>query len=178
MGRTTLSSRWPGELRASIVQTRMFSLLAIPQREIRGEMTIKKPKSKAKLKTAVWDIFSKYIRMRDCLGTTGSVAYGECFTCDEPPQHEFKDLDAGHFISGRHNANLFSEKGCHAQCRRCNRFLHGNQLEYRRQIIRLYGKGYDEILEAEARRIKKFTVVELEDIKKYYTEKIKEMEVS
>ena len=130
-----------------------------------------KVKSKAKLKAQVWDLFSRYIRLRDCLLTTGSPEYGECFTCDNPPQHRFEDLDAGHFISGRHNGNLFSEKGCHAQCRRCNRFLHGNQLEYRRQIIKLYGEGYDEILEAEARQVKKFTIQELLDLKGLYTEK-------
>jgi len=152
----------------------MFSLLAIPQREIRGEMTIKKPKSKAKLKKAAWDIFSKYIRMRDCLTTTGCPSWGLCITCGK--RYHIKLLQAGHFIPGRHNANLFSPKGTHAQCYNCNINLKGNTLEYRRQIIRLYGKGYDEILEVEARQIKKFTVAELEDIKKYYTEKIKEME--
>ena len=134
-----------------------------------------KPKSKAKLKKEVWELFSKYIRLRDCLRTTGSIDWGECITCNNPPQHRFGDLDAGHFISGRRNGNLFSKKGCHAQCRRCNRFLHGNQLEYRRQIIKLYGQGYDEILEAEARQIKKFSVAELPEMKEYYTQKVKEL---
>jgi len=140
-------------------------------------IAIKKPKHKsvAKLKKELWPIFSQFIRLRDCLETTGSIDYGECITCDNPPQHRFEDLDAGHFVAGRHNGNLFSEKGCHAQCRRCNRFLHGNQLEYRRAIIKLYGKGADEILEEEARQVKKFTVFELEDMKGYYTQKIKEL---
>ena len=41
-------------------------------------------------------------------------------------------------------------------------------LEYRRQVIKLYGAGADEELEAEAREIKKFTVQELDDLRQYY----------
>jgi len=59
---------------------------------------IKKYKGTAKLKKELWPIFSQYIRLRDCLLTTGSIGCGECFTCDNPPQHRFEDLDAGHFI--------------------------------------------------------------------------------
>jgi hypothetical protein len=135
-----------------------------------------KPKSVSSLKKEAWEVFSRYIRTRDCLLTTGSVEYGECFTCDNPPQHRFNDLDAGHLVPGRHNGNLFSERGCHAQCRRCNRFLHGNQLEYRRRIIAMYGEGVDVELEQEARQVKKFTRQDLVELKEYYTKKLKELE--
>jgi len=72
------------------------------------------------LKEKLWVLFSRYIRRRDCLITTGSTEYGECITCDGT--FEFDQLQAGHFISGRHNANLFSERGVHAQCIKCNRY--------------------------------------------------------
>ena len=133
-----------------------------------------KRKSVSKLKKEVWDIFSKYIRLRDCLETTGCKAFALCVTCDR--RYHLKLLQAGHFISGRHNAGLFSEKGTHAQCYNCNINLKGNTLEYRRKIIQLYGEGYDEVLEAEARPVRKFTRPELEDLKRYYTEKIRELE--
>ena len=61
---------------------------------------------KEKLKGQVWDLFSKYVRLRDCLETTGSIKRGKCFTCSK--ELPFNELQAGHFISGRHNANLFS----------------------------------------------------------------------
>ena len=141
--------------------------------------TVAKPIKKQsikKLKDRVWDVFSKYIRMRDCLATTGSLEYGECFTCDEPPQHEFRKLQAGHYVAGRHNSNLFSEKGCHAQCRRCNLFLGGNPHEYRERIDAMYGEGYHEILEQEAKQIKTFTVEELEGLLEHYREQIKQLE--
>ena len=123
------------------------------------------------LKRRVWGLFSIYIRLRDCLRTTGSKEYGECFTCDETLP--FDKLDAGHFIPGRHNSNLFSERGCQAQCRRCNRFKNGNVLEYRRQIVNLYGEGVDKELEDEAGQMIKFTVDGLLELETEIKEKIK-----
>jgi len=123
-----------------------------------------------KLKKDVWDVFSRFIRYRDCMRTTGCKDWGLCITCSR--RYHFKLLQSGHFIPGRHNANLFQEKGVHAQCYNCNINLRGNTLEYRRQIIKLYGEGYDEILEEEAKEIKKFTREELENLKNYYKKQI------
>ena len=131
-------------------------------------------KTLSSAKREAWAVFSRYIRLRDCLETTGSPDWGECITCDN--QFEFKNLDAGHFIPGRHNGNLFSERGVHAQCRSCNRFGNGRQLEYRRQIIKLYGEGADEELEKEAGETKRYTVADLEAIKTHYQDKIKQLE--
>ena len=106
----------------------------------------KKHKTLSQVKKEVWAVFSRYIRLRDCLKTTGCSSFGLCVTCNK--RYHFKLLQAGHFIPGRHNANLFSEKGTHAQCYNCNINLRGNTLEYRRKIIEMYGARYDEVLEA------------------------------
>ena len=135
-------------------------------------MKKKTPKQKAKQKA--WDNFSRFIRLRDCLFTTGTITRGKCISCGiELP---FSKLQAGHFVSGRHNSYLFSEEGVHAQCYRCNCLLSGNQLKYRRAIIDLYGDGYDEVLEEEAKEKKKFTIQELEAIAAEYQEKIRGLE--
>lgn len=128
-----------------------------------------KPKKRVtitKVKKDLWVVFSKWIRTRDCLRTTGCKDWGLCITCGK--RYHFKLLQAGHFVAGRHNANLFNEKGCHAQCYNCNINLRGNTLEYRRQIIAMYGEGADEELETEARQIKKFTTEELQSLYVYY----------
>lgn len=130
---------------------------------------VKKP-TLSSMKKKVWEVFKDYIRLRDCLFTTGTKEMGKCITCGVCLPRE--KLQAGHFIPGRHNANLFSEEDVHAQCWTCNYIRGGNPLEYRRQIIELYGDGYDEILEAEARQFKKFTVAELEALKAEFQEKI------
>lgn len=133
----------------------------------------KKP-TLAKVKKKLWVIFSEYIRKRDGLFTTGSIDWALCITCGK--RYHYKMLQGGHFVAGRHNANLFSEKGVHAQCYNCNINLKGNTLEYRRQVIRLYGEEADIELENEAKEIKQFTIPELEEKIIYYTQKIKELE--
>ena len=137
----------------------------------------KKRVTVSKLKARVWEVFSIYVRLRDCLATTDSMEYGECITCDG--HFAFKELQAGHFRPKK-GGNYFSERGVHAQCATCNLFGRNGQekgmpLEYRRQIIKLYGKGVDEELEAEQRQTKKFTIPELEDLLEYYKGKIKEI---
>ena len=123
------------------------------------------------LKKKAWVLFSRYIRMRDCLETTGCTSWGLCITCSR--RYHIKLLQAGHFISGRHNANLFTEEGCHAQCYNCNINLKGNSLEYRRKIIEKYGEGYDEVLETNASQIKQFSIPELEELIKSLKEKVR-----
>jgi len=125
------------------------------------------------LKEELWKIFSKYIKIRDCLIATGSPEQGECFTCNETG-HILK-FQAGHFISGRHNAYLFSERGVHTQCVKCNLTLGGNPHEYRRQMVKLYGEEMTMQLEEEAKQIKKFTISELEELIEYYKQKTKEL---
>jgi len=131
-------------------------------------------KSVSSLKKKAWTLFSIYIRLRDCLKTTGTTEYGKCITCSQTKS--FSELQAGHFIAGRSNAVLFDEKGVFAQCYRCNVGLHGNVLEYRRKIIEMYGPGSDELMEQESKKLKKFTVDELEDLIKSLKEKILTLE--
>lgn len=131
-------------------------------------------KTVASLKKQVWELFSRYIRLRDCLFTTRTKERGRCVTCEfELP---IKDLQAGHFIPGRTNAVLFDEECVHAQCKTCNILKGGNILVYRRKILDLYGDGYDEVLEKRAHEVKKFTIEELENLKTEYKQKIKLLE--
>ena len=121
-------------------------------------------------KKRAWRYFSQYIRRRDALKTTGDIYYTKCFTCGriEP----VKNMDAGHFVSRRFNSTLFDERNVHAQCTYCNCYLAGNQLEYRRQLIKLYGEGIDIELEDKATETKKYTIDELkgliEELKEKY----------
>jgi len=132
-------------------------------------------KRKVNLKNKCWDVFSQYIRTRDCIITTGCPDWGLCITCGK--RYHKKLLQAGHFVSGRHLSNLFSEMGTHAQCYNCNINLKGNTLEYRRQIIKLYGEGVDEDLEkisAETKQIKDFEYERMIEDYKARTERLPE----
>ena len=132
-----------------------------------------KKKTVAKVKKRVWLAFSRYIRLRDCLLTTGSPDYGECISCEETKP--YSSLDAGHFVPKRAN-NYFSEMGVHAQCRHCNSFLHGNQLGYRRGLLLLYGEEIVSELEIENQPQKKFTIGELEELEAGLKDKISLLE--
>jgi hypothetical protein len=70
---------------------------------------------------------------------------------------------------------LFSEEGTHAQCRSCNIWGHGKPLEYRRAILDLYGKGYDEVLEKEAKEIRKYSVEDLTILSEQYKMKVEKL---
>ena len=129
-----------------------------------------KRKTVSSLKKQCWALFSRYVRLRDCLLTTDSYEYAECVSCHRTLP--INELDAGHFIPKK-NANYFSERGVNAQCQSCNRFHSGRQLEYRREIIRRYGEGVDEELEEEARQEKRFTIKELEKLKASLQEKLR-----
>jgi hypothetical protein len=135
----------------------------------------KKKKTLSKTKKDLWTVFSIFIRMRDCFKTTGSIQWGLCVTCEK--RYHLTLLQAGHFIAGRHSSNLFSERGTHAQCYNCNLNLKGNTLEYRRQIIKLYGEGADLELEKEAKQIRKYTVPELEEMLVDYKGRIAQLKL-
>ena len=133
----------------------------------------KQPKIRT-IKKKVWKIFSEYIRLRDCLRTTGLPDYGNCITCSKTVPRKL--LQAGHYIPGRHNQNLFEETGCHAQCYNCNINLKGNTHVYAQKLRELYGEGHPDWLYQNAQIIKKYTLFELEELVADLKEKIKEME--
>jgi hypothetical protein len=126
------------------------------------------------LKRKLWKIFSYYIRLRDCLHITDTKTHGRCITCGK--KVHIKEAHAGHFIPGRNNATLFHEQATHLQCARCNLFLEGNRLMYRRAIVTIYGLGADERIERECNQTKRFTVGELELMIDTYKHKIKQLE--
>ena len=84
----------------------------------------KKPVKRSKAKERAWKAFSDWVRLRDCLATTGTRDYGICITCSErgdPSWKPYKELQAGHAVGGRGNAVLFHEQLVNAQCGYCNR---------------------------------------------------------
>lgn len=102
-------------------------------------------------KAKAWDEFSRYVRVRDCLKTTGLPFVGMCITC--PRRFHIRYLQAGHFIAGRRNGILFSEDGTNAQCRYCNEYKHGERKKYEKIMIQKFGKKRVEQMKIEAKKI-------------------------
>jgi hypothetical protein len=111
--------------------------------------------------------FQKWVRLRD--------ADLNCISCNG----NNKDLwDGGHFFKAELFSGLiFNENNCHKQCRKCNRFQNGNELQYRFGLINRYGIEFVEQLEliSNQNRVYKYTKDELIEIKKKYDLKIKQL---
>ena len=132
-------------------------------------------KTKAKMKNdletiqelikATQIIFNKYIRLRD----KGQV----CISCQKQALKE----NAGHFFNANNHWNVrFNENNVHLQCEHCNTYLSGNLLEYRTNLINKIGNSEFLILEAEARKTRKFTKDELKEIITEYKQKVKQLD--
>ena len=90
--------------------------------------------------------FSRLVRLKGCLETTGSPEYGVCFTCGDIKP--FSDLQCGHFISGRGNSLFFEENNSFSQCILCNTYKGGNLKIYREKMIKKFGIKEVERLES------------------------------
>lgn len=78
----------------------------------------------AALKRKLWRLFAAYVLERDGR---------RCFTCGGV------GTQAGHFYSTRIASTWIDPKNVHAQCGRCNLFLHSNPGAYSDGIFRKYG---------------------------------------
>ena len=118
-------------------------------------MKKKKLKSITKVKKDVWDLFSKYIRLKYS-DWRGNVS---CITCNKI--FHWKNIQAGHFIQGRHNAVLFDERNVHPQCYSCNCCKHGNLIPYYEFMLKKYGKQVIEELKRKDKEINNLLVQNL-----------------
>jgi len=117
-------------------------------------------------KKNAWDMFSVFIRLRDCLKTTGTTENGRCFTCGRI--YPFNRLHAGHFVPGRGGAVLFDEIGVRAQCEGCNIHRGGEQLLFRQNLVKERGEEYVQMLEAKRYKIKRHSKIEYDALYHYY----------
>lgn len=88
-------------------------------------------------KKKLWVVFSRYIRMRDCVEATGTITHGKCCTCGR--SYPIGKLQAGHFIPGRADSILFDPRCVHGQCYRCNVIRSGEWVKYFRFMQEKYG---------------------------------------
>lgn len=127
----------------------------------------KQPKSElSKALQNAQKVFNLYIRLRD-----------KGKPCISSGVKWYKDFDAGHFFSVKqYSALRFDEFNVHAQSILDNRFKEGNFKEYDLRLKERIGADeYDKLLEraAEAKKtVKKWSVAEVEEIRKQYTQKI------
>lgn len=109
-------------------------------------------------------VFNAYIRERDrdtgCISCGGNL--GESF-------------DAGHYASrGSSNALRYHTANVNGQCRKCNRFLAGNIIGYRKGLLQRYGNEIVDYLD-NYRGIYRWTIEECKEGIAYFSELTKEL---
>ena len=105
-------------------------------------------------------VFQKWVRLVKDKGKA-------CISCGSNSDQK----DGGHYLKAEvYSGLIFDERNCSSQCRKCNRFLNGNELNYRDGLIKRYGKEFVEQLESEkdAKRVYKWSDEELNEIKQKY----------
>jgi hypothetical protein len=99
------------------------------------------------------EYFNPWIRRRD--------AGKKCISCHKILEGKY---DAGHYYPSTHFSLRFDEANVHGQCVKCNQYLHGNLIEYRKGLIKRI--GMDEVLRLDsmAHQTRKWSREELLDL--------------
>ena len=120
--------------------------------------------SKADLRKKVQRVFNKFIRLRD--------KDLSCISCGRIANK----YDAGHYIAqGSSGALRYNEDNVHKQCSNdCNRYKHGNLVEYRIALIKKIGVDKVEWLEDHRHDVKKWSREELNQLLEEYKQKVKD----
>ena len=128
-------------------------------------MVGKKKRTITSYKKSLDRIFSIYIRKRD----SNNEGYGQCCTCGE--WLYWKNGDAGHYISRKHNNTRYHERNVHLQCRKCNR---GGErgASYAKFLVEKYGPDILNELSCLEHKTKRWFVWELEELIEQYKEKL------
>ena len=113
-----------------------------------------------RLHDLVWNIMSRYIRLRD--SGQGCISCG----C----KIDYENSQAGHLWHGD-NMDFFYQN-VNAQCQRCNHHLHGNTGMYVIAVEKKWGIGTAERLLSMKRKAHKYTRSELCQIKEELENKI------
>jgi hypothetical protein len=120
--------------------------------------------TKTNAKKRALKAFSDYIRQRDSF---------TCYTCNK--QGDKHNMDAGHLISRTHAILLFDERNVNTQCKRCNIFLSGNLLEYRKRFVDEHGEDTFEIMYSIRNTPCSYSIADYLELEKMYKEKLKKL---
>jgi len=151
-----------------VVQHGKKSATVVSEKRKRQTLT----KLKESVKTASeWRVeaqaaFNAYVRYRD--------RDLPCVSCDAAGEHDGLGgyWDAGHYRSRGAAKHLsFNLYNCHKQCHKCNRYLSGNVVEYRKRLIMRLGLERVDKLESNNDTVK-HDITYLRRIKKIFKAKL------
>ena len=116
----------------------------------------------------LWDIFSKFIRLRD----SDDNGRCRCISCGKPELWKYQE--AGHYVK-RGNAILkYEEINVNSQCVMCNRYKNGNIEGYKSGLIKKYGDQALDVLNVKS-TYHRLSHSDIDEKIEHYKSKIKRM---
>ncbi len=134
------------------------------------------PKSVRSFANTIWrTVVSPCIRLRDCLKTTGTTEWGDCYTCGK--RLPYADLEAGHWKAASKNGTRFKEDNLRIQCSVCNDYRKGNGMRnvYEANLRKEIGNERVDRIVIQSHIPTKFTFEDLEIIRNYYKKRMEEL---
>ena len=127
-------------------------------------------RTQPQLKALAQKAFNLFIRARD----SGKP----CISCNALDTGAANSTDCGHFRSvGSAPHMRFVEENAAGQCKKCNRYLSGNIVEYRKGLIERIGLKRVEQIEAD-QTLRKYTREGLLEIARHYNAETKRLKAS
>lgn len=136
-------------------------------------------KSIPKLKEIAQTWFNRFIRLRD----TDENGFGRCISCGKTTRFGDENYHACHYYNTKNYGQIrYDEDNCHGGCKKCNRYLYGNLIEYRKMLLKKIGEERLRQLDLKSEMCKKSYWKQDEfyytDIISIYNKKCKELEKS
>lgn len=110
-------------------------------------------------------ILPRFTKQRD----SNEMDEVECISC--PKVGNKGEFENGHYYKRSLRSVRWDDLNNNQQCIRCNRELDGNVAEYRKGLIRRYGLEEVELLDSRAATPMKYSVIDLEEMYKYFLSK-------
>lgn len=127
-----------------------------PNKPITATKSKLEDKPLAALKELLQIHINRYVRKRDTNMNSNDFT---CICCGV--RFPLNEMDAGHYISIKHQSTRFDLINLNGQSQACNRLEYGRQKEYRERLVSIYGEQEILNLEARSREIKKWTKEEI-----------------
>jgi len=127
------------------------------------EKVVPKAKRIKLLNDKCWEAMSLFTRLKHA----NARGFANCVTCGKPTH--YTKGNAGHFI---HNHLDYDEINVNEQCRRCNKWLHGNLINYYNYLLLKYGKEKLDNLIQRGKAKQEYTEEELQKILIELTKKL------
>lgn len=130
-------------------------------RKIQWKKPLKKHEEQISLQKLKKEVYQK-VQLLARLVEVNKYWIGKCISCKKLLKRS--EWHGWHYIPRQHMETAFDLKNIHLQCPYCNNQLHWNLIEYRKNLVELYGEEFVLDLEARKNITRSYNIPELQAI--------------